>query len=193
MEQSMTSATALPGWVAGTWTIDPAHSRVGFSVRHLMSKVRGTFGEFSGEIVTEEDPTQSTVTAVIEMSSVDTGVEMRDNHLRSGDFFGVEENPRMTFSSTTLRHDGERWVLTGDLTIRDITKAVELELDYLGVDPTGLEGEHRIGFEARTTISRKEFGVNWGLVTEGTKIMVGDRIDVTLDVQAALVGDKADN
>lgn len=186
----MTSAIELPGWTAGTWRIDPAHSRVGFSVRHLMSKVRGTFREFSGEIVTEEDPVQSTVSAVVEMSSVDTGVEMRDNHLRSGDFFGVEENPRMTFASTALRHDVEGWVLIGDLTIKDITKAVELELDYLGVDPTGLDGEHRIGFEARTTISRKDFGVSWGLVTEGAKVMVGDRIDVTLDVQASLVGEE---
>lgn len=179
-------SSTLPGWQAGTWNIDRAHSRVGFSVRHLMSKVRGTFEEFTGQIVTEDDPVQSTVTAIVEMASVDTGVEMRDNHLRSGDFFGVEENPKMTFVSTTLRQDGDRWVLTGDLTIRDITKAVELELSYLGVDPTGMEGESRIGFEASTSINRKDFSVNWGLVTEGSKIMVGDRVDITLDVQAVL-------
>lgn len=182
----MTSATKLPGWVAGTWKIDPVNSQVGFSVRHLMSRVRGRFDRFSGQILTGDDLTESMVTAVIEMSSVNTGVEMRDNHLRSGDFFGVDENPRMTFMSTNLVRDGDRWVLTGDLTIKRITKAVDLEVDFLGVDLTGVEGETRIGFEATTTINRKDFGVSWGLVTEGSKIMVGDRIDISIDVQAVL-------
>jgi len=182
----MTSATALPGWVAGTWRIDPVNSQVGFSVRHLMSKVRGTFDTFSGSIVTADDVTESMVMAVIEMSSVNTGVEMRDNHLRSGDFFGVDQNPKMSFMSTNLVQKDDSWVLTGDLTIKDITKAVDLELDYLGVDLTGVEGETRIGFEATTTINRKDFSVNWGLVTEGSKIMVGDKVDISLDIQAVL-------
>jgi polyisoprenoid-binding protein YceI len=172
--------------VAGTWRIDPAHSRIGFSVRYLMGKVRGTFDEFSGQIQTDDDLTQSMVTAVIEMSSVNTGVEMRDDHLRSGDFFGVEENPKMTFMSTHLAWDGDRWMLSGDLTIKDITKAVDLEVDYLGVDTSGGDGETRIGFEATTTINRKDFGVAWGLVAEGAKIMVGDRVDISLDIQAVL-------
>lgn len=179
----MTSTTALPGWQAGTWTIDPAHSQVGFSVRHLMSKVRGRFADFTGQIVTETDPAQSMVTAVVELSSIDTGIAMRDNHLRSSDFFDVEQTPKMTFTSTTVSYDGDRWTLTGDLTIRDITKAVQLEVDYLGVDLTGMKGETRIGFEASTSISRQEFGVSWGLATD-SKVMVADRVDVTLDIQA---------
>lgn len=179
----MTSTTALPGWQAGTWTIDPAHSQVGFSVRHLMSKVRGRFAEFNGQIVTDEDPAQSMVNAVIELSSIDTGIAMRDNHLRSSDFFDVEQTPKMTFTSTTVAYDGDRWTLTGDLTIKDITKAVQLEVDYLGVDLTGMKGEPRIGFEASTSISRQEFGVSWGLATD-SKIMVADRVDVTIDIQA---------
>jgi polyisoprenoid-binding protein YceI len=183
MEEIMTST--LPGWRAGTWTIDPAHSQVGFSVRHLMSKVRGRFAEFTGQIATEADPTQSMVTAVIELSSVDTGIDMRDNHLRSSDFFDVEQNPKMTFTSTTIAYDAGRWLLSGDLTIKDITKAVQFEVDYLGIDPTGVEGSPRIGFEARTSISRQEFGVSWGLATD-SKVMVGDRVDVTLDIQAFL-------
>ena len=181
----MASTTTLPGWRAGTWTVDSMHSHVGFSVRHLMSKVRGRFTEFTGQIVTEDDPAQSEVTAVVALSSVDTGSELRDNHLRSGDYFDVEQNPTMIFTSTTVTHDGDRWLLSGDLTIRDITKAVEFEVDYLGVDPTGVRGETRIGFSATTTLSRLEFGVSFGLATDG-KIMVGDRVDVTLDIEAVL-------
>jgi len=111
MTETTSSATVLPGWTAGQWTIDPFHSQAGFAVRHLMSKIRGTFDEFSGQVVT----------AVVKLSSVNTGLAMRDNHLRSGEFFDVEQTPKLTFTSTALRQDGDRWVLHGDLTIRDIT------------------------------------------------------------------------
>lgn len=174
----------LPGWTPGKWIIDPVHSQVAFAARHLMSKVRGTFDAFSGEIVTEADPTQSRVTAAIELSSVNTGLADRDNHLKSGDFFDVEKSPKMTFTSTSLRQDGDDWALTGDLTIKDVTRPVELEVEYLGVDPTGVQGEARIGFSAKTTISRKEFGVSFGLLTDGTKIIIGDKVEVTLDIEA---------
>jgi len=185
---TLTSPAVLPGWTAGQWTIDPVHSQVGFAVRHLMSKVRGTFDEFSGEIVTAADPTESTVTAVVELSSVNTGMEMRDHHLLSSDWFDVEQNPRLSFTSTALAQDGDRWVLHGDLTIKDVTKGVELEVGFLGIDPTGTQGESRIGFEAKTVISRKEFGISFGLLTDGSKIIIGEEVEITLEIQAYLEG-----
>jgi polyisoprenoid-binding protein YceI len=184
MTETVTGTTSLPGWTAGRWRIDPAHSQVGFAVRHLMSKVRGTFDEFSGQIVTADQPAESTVTAVVELSSVNTGLAMRDDHLRSSEFFDIAQNPKLTFASSALRQDDGRWLLHGDLTIKDITKAVELEVEFLGIDPTGAQGEPRIGFEARTTISRGDFGVSFGLATDGSKIIIGDRIEVTLDIEA---------
>jgi polyisoprenoid-binding protein YceI len=186
MSETLTGpdTAGLPGWTTGTWTIDPAHSTVGFVVRHLMSKVRGKFDEFGGEIVTEADPARSTVTASVALTSVNTGVEMRDNHLRSADFFNVAETPTMSFTGTGLRQDGDDWVLAGDLTIRDTTRTVELKVGYLGVDPTGMQGEPRIGFEASTTISRKDFGVSFGLAVDGSKVVVADKVEVVLDVEA---------
>jgi polyisoprenoid-binding protein YceI len=172
------------GWVAGTWTIDPAHTTVGFAVRHLMSKVHGTFSEVSGGIVTGPDPSGSTATAVIAVSSVSTGNDMRDNHLRSADFFDVERYPVMGFASRALRPADGCWVLSGDLTIRDVTRPVDLEVDFLGSDPDGLQGEPRIGFSARAAISRRDFGITFGLAADGTRIVVGDTVDITLDVQA---------
>ncbi|MGB3442474.1 MAG: YceI family protein [Actinophytocola sp.] len=176
----------LPGVAAGTWVIDPSHSWVGFSVRHLMSKVRGRFTEFTGEIVAGETLDASSVNVVIELSSVDTGNEMRDNHLRTKDFFDVEQTPKMTFASTAVRQTGDKWVLTGDLTILDITKAVDIEVEFLGVDPTGMQGEQRLGFEGTTSINRSEFGVSFGIATEGSKVFVGDKIDIQLEVEATL-------
>ncbi len=186
-EATTTPAAFAPaGWVAGTWTIDPAHTTVSFAVRHLMSRVRGTFREVSGQIVTAPEPSRSAVTAAIAMSSVSTGNDMRDNHLRSADFFDAERNPVMSFASTALRAAGDARVLAGDLTIRGITRQVELEVEFLGVDPTGLQGETRIGFTARGAISRRDFRITFGLAADGTKIVVGDRVEITLDVEAFL-------
>jgi polyisoprenoid-binding protein YceI len=137
------------GWAAGTWTIDPAHTVVSFSVRHLMSRVRGTFTDVSGQIVTDLDPARSTATAVIATASVNTGTQMRDDHLRSADFFDAERYPQMRFVSRTLRPVAGTWVLSGELTIRDVTRPVDLEVEFLGSDPTGLQGEPRIGFRPR--------------------------------------------
>lgn len=177
---------APEGWVAGTWTIDPAHSVVTFAVRHLMSRVRGTFSDVSGQIVTSADPVRSTAAAVIAVSSVQTGNEMRDNHLRSGDFFDADGYPQMTFASQRLHPAEKGWVLSGDLTIRGVTRAVELEVEFLGTDPTGMQGESRIGFSARTQISRRAFGITFGLVSDGSKIVVADKVDIALDVEAFL-------
>lgn len=181
------SESPLPGVAAGTWVIDPAHSWVGFSVRHLMSRVRGRFTEFAGEIVVGTTAETSSANVTIELSSVSTGNEMRDNHLRTKDFFDIEQTPKMTFASTGVRSAGDRWVLTGDLTIRDITKAVEIELEFLGVDPTGTQGEQRVGFEGRTSIKRSEFGVSFGVAPEGaTKVVISDKVDIQLEIEATL-------
>jgi polyisoprenoid-binding protein YceI len=174
------------GWAAGTWTIDPAHSTVTFAVRHLMSRVRGTFSDVSGQIVTDADPARSSATAVIAVASVSTGHQMRDNHLRSADFFDSVRYPEMTFASRSLGLADGGWVLAGDLTIRDVTRPADLEVEFLGTDPSGLQGETRIGFCARTRISRRDFGVAFGLAADGTKIVVADKVDIALDVQAFL-------
>src|SRR6202023_449777 len=120
---SVTAAQTVPGYTAGTWTIDPVHSEVGFSVRHMMiSKVRGRFGVFGGDIVTGESPLDSSVTATIDLSSIDTGNEDRDNHLRSADFFEVDAHKAMTFRSTRVRRDGEDYVVDGELPLKPIKK-----------------------------------------------------------------------
>ncbi|HLR84380.1 MAG TPA: YceI family protein [Nocardioidaceae bacterium] len=172
-------------FTAGTWKIDPTHSEIGFSVRHLMSKVRGKFEEFEGEIVTDESGLGSIASATIQLSSVNTGTEDRDNHLRSSDFFSVEETPVMTFRSTGVRDKGDCYVALGDLTIRGVTKPVELEVDVLGEggDPWG---GTRMGLEATTEISRKEFGIDFNIPVSGDKVMIGDKVAIQLNVQAVL-------
>jgi polyisoprenoid-binding protein YceI len=179
-----TGQTAPAGWAAGTWMIDPAHTTVGFAVRHLMSRVRGTFSEVSGQIVTGPQPLRSTVTATVGVASVSTGNLMRDDQLRSADFFDAARYPVMTFTGAAVRPADGCWVLAGDLTIRDITRPVELEVDFLGTDPAGLQGETRIGFAARGTISRRDFGITFGLAADGTKIIIGEKVDITIDVEA---------
>jgi polyisoprenoid-binding protein YceI len=182
----VTPGPSVPeGWIAGTWTIDPAHTTVSFVVRHLMSRVRGTFSDVSGQIITRPDLSGSAA-ATIAVSSVSTGNEMRDNHLRSADFFEAERYPVMSFTSTGLRPADGSWLMAGELTIRDVTRPVDLKVEFLGTDPTGLQGEARIGFSAQGTISRRDFGVTFGLAADGTKIVLADKVDIVLDVQAFL-------
>jgi polyisoprenoid-binding protein YceI len=183
----MTStATQIPGYVVGTWDIDVTHSTVGFSVRHMMvSKVRGYFRDFSGEIVTAEDPAQSSVTARIDMDSIDTRQEQRDAHIRSADFFDVGNHTEMTFRSTAVRTDGADWTVVGDLTIKGITRSVELELELNGFGPDAYGGT-RAGFSARTEISRKAFGVDIDMPMDGGGVVVGDKISVELEIEAVL-------
>ena len=171
------------GLKAGTWTIDASHSEVGFTVRHLMSKVRGQFRTFEGTLTVADNPLESSVTATIDLSSVDTRNEQRDDHLRSNDFFSVENSSTMTFESTAIvDRDGEL-VARGNLTIKDVTKPVDLSLDFLGVgdDPWG---GTRAGFEGTTTISRKEWGVDFNIPLEGDKLMIGDKVNVVIAVEA---------
>jgi polyisoprenoid-binding protein YceI len=183
-----TVVTQFEGLKAGTYTIDPSHSEVGFTVRHLMSKVRGQFRDFEGTITIASNPLDSAAEATISLSSVDTRNADRDAHLKSGDFFNVEASPKMIFRSTGIRQDGDQLVATGELTIKDLTKAVELDLDYLG---TGTDpwGGSRVGFEGTTTISRKEWGIDFNIPLEGDKVMIGDKVSVVIAVEAVLNAD----
>jgi polyisoprenoid-binding protein YceI len=176
----------IPGYVVGTWDIDPTHTTVGFIARHMMvSKVRGFFRDFSGEIVTAEDPTRSSVTATVDLSSIDTRQEQRDAHIRSADFFDVEKNPQMTFRSTGVRADGADWIVDGELTLKGITKPVSLALELNGFGPDAYGGT-RAGFSARTEISRSEFGVDIQMPMDGGGVVVGDKIVVELEIEGVL-------
>ncbi|HXZ82487.1 MAG TPA: YceI family protein [Acidimicrobiales bacterium] len=171
----------------GTYTLDKAHSIVAFVARHLMvTKVRGTFSEFEGTVVVAEDPSESSVQATIRTDSVSTGEPQRDGHLRSGDFFEQDKYPTMTFKSRTVRpaRDG-RWLVTGDLTIKDVTRSVSLELEFNGAtsDPWG---GVRLGFSASTEIDRTEFGVSWNSALEGGGVVVGNRVRVEIEAEAIL-------
>lgn len=175
--------TAVP---AGTWVIDSSHSEVGFTVRHLMvSKVRGLFEKFSGTITVADDFTASKVEATIDAASVSTRDEARDNHIRTNDFFGVEEHPTWTFVSTGISSKGSDYALAGDLTIKGVTKPVTLDLEVLGVnkDPWG---NTKVGFTASTKINRKDFGIEWNAPLETGGILVSDDVTITLEIQAAL-------
>ena len=189
MSETITTGTTptstIPGLVAGTYAIDPAHSEIGFTVRHLMTKVRGTFKEYAGEIVVKDSLEESTANVTVELSSVDTRSEQRDGHLRSGDFFDVEKSPKMTFASTALVPNGDDYTLVGELTIKDVSKPIELAVEFLGVEQNAY-GQTVIGFEATASISRKDWGIDFNVPLEGGKLLVGDKVDIHLDVQAAL-------
>ncbi|TCO49807.1 YceI family protein [Actinocrispum wychmicini] len=175
-----TPTVTIPGYLTGTWTIDPIHSDVSFIVRHLgVSKVRGQFNTFTGEIVTAEDPLDSKVSATIEAASFHTRQEQRDNHVKSPDFLHVEEYPELNFTSTGVRHDGENFLLDGDLTVRGVTKAVTLNLEINGFGE-GPDGSPVLGISASTEISRKDFGVHGG----AAGAMVSDKIQILLEVEA---------
>jgi len=181
-----TTATAISGYLAGTWSIDPVHSDVSFSVRHMMvSKVRGRFTKVDGKIVTAENPLDSSVTASIDLASIETGNEQRDTHLRSSDFFSVDEHPTMTYRSTGFRRDGDDHVLDGELSVRGVTKDVPLTLEVNGFGPDAYGGT-RVGFSATGEINRKDFGVNWNAAIEGGGVVVSDKVAITLEIEAVL-------
>ena len=170
----------IPGYVTGTWTIDPIHSDVSFIVRHLgVSKVRGQFNTFTGEIVTAEQPLDSKVNVTIEAASFHTRQEQRDNHVKSPDFLHVEEFPELSFTSTGIRHDGENFLLDGDLTVRGVTKPVTLNLEVNGFGQAP-DGSPVLGISGSTEISRKDFGVLGG----AAGAMVSDKIQILLEVEA---------
>jgi polyisoprenoid-binding protein YceI len=168
---------------AGTWAIDPVHSSIGLSVRHLMvTNVRGTFGQFSGVITVAEGGTPS-VTAEIAVNSVNTGNEQRDAHLRSADFFDASQFPTATYVSRAVRPNGDNYVLEGDLTLKGVTKPVALALMFNGVNPGMGHGEVT-GFEASVVLSRKDFGVGTDMPLDGGGVLVGDKVTVTLQIEA---------
>lgn len=180
------AASTIPGYTAGTWTIDPVHSEVGFTVRHMMvSKVRGKFTSFSGVIVTGADPLDSSVTAEIDLSSVTTGNDQRDAHIRSADFFEVERYPAMTFRSSGVREQGDGYILDGKLTLKGVTKDVPLALELNGFGPDAYGGI-RAGFSATAEISRSDFGVNWNAAIEGGGVVVSDKVTIQLEIEAVL-------
>ncbi len=164
---------------AGSWTIDPSHSEVGFTVRHLMSKVRGQFTKFEGSLTTGDALEETRATATIDLDSVDTRDEQRDGHLRGADFFDVEKFGQMTFTTTSF--DGSTAV--GELTIKGITLPVELDVEFLGAgqDPWGGE---RLGFEATAVINRKDWGVDFNIPLDGGRVLVGDKVNIHLAVEA---------
>jgi polyisoprenoid-binding protein YceI len=183
----MTAAT-IPDYVVGTWTIDPVHSEVGFSVRHLMvGKVRGKFTSFSGEIVTGESPSASSVTASIDLASLDTGNTQRDDHVRSSDFFDVANHPTMTYRSTDIRPDGDEFVVDGELTLKGVTKNVPLKLELNGFGPDPYGGI-RAGFTGTGEVNRQDFGVSFNAALETGGVVVGDKVNIHLEIEAVLGG-----
>jgi polyisoprenoid-binding protein YceI len=181
-----TEAGALPGYVAGTWDIDPVHTEIGFTARHMMvSKVRGRFTQFSGELVTGENPLQSSVTATIDLTSINTGNEQRDQHIRSADFFEVDKFTTMTYRSTGVRAEGDHYILDGELTLKDVTQQVPLKLELNGFGPDPYGGT-RAGFTATGEINRRDFGVNFSAPMETGGVVVSDKIGLQLEVEAVL-------
>ena len=171
--------SSLSDLTPGTWTVDPAHSEVGFIARHLMvSKVRGQFKDFAAVVTVAQPFEQSTVEAAVQLASIDTNSADRDTHLRSGDFFDIENNPAMTFKSTKVTDNS----LEGDLTIKGITRPVTFDLEFggLSADPWG---GTRAGFEATTEINRKDFDLTWNVAIEGGGLLVGEKVKIALDVE----------
>jgi polyisoprenoid-binding protein YceI len=182
---SIATALDIPGYLAGTWDIDPAHTDVGFVVRHLVvTKVRGRFDTVSGHIVTAENPFESSIQVAVDLKSVSTHNTQRDDHLRSPDFFEVETHPEMTYRATGVRQDGEDFVLDGELTLKGITKNVPLtfELNGFTTDPWG---GTRAGFSATGQLNRKDFDVNFDGVQNGVAV-VADKIDIHIEAEAIL-------
>ncbi len=169
----------------GTYAFDPAHTVVGAVARHLMvSKVRGKFTDVTGAITIAEDPLQSSVAVTIKAASIDTGVADRDNHLRSADFLDVENYPELTFNSTrVVKNDGAEFVLAGDLSIRGVTKEVELEVSFEGVSRSPW-GQEVVGFSATTELDREEFGMTWNAALETGGVLVSKKLKVEIEVEA---------
>jgi polyisoprenoid-binding protein YceI len=169
-----------------TWNIDATHSGIHFSVRHMVfAKVRGRFAKFRGQVrLDPEHLTQASVEVEMDAASIDTGVTDRDDHLRSGDFFDVDRYPKLLFRSTRVEHvAGDRYRVVGDLTIRDVTREVTLDVEYGGVakDPWG---NQRAAFTATTSLQRTDYGLHWNQVLEAGGVLVGERVDIELEVQA---------
>ena len=173
------------GLTAGTWNLDSSHSEVGFTVRHAgISKVRGNFDKVTAVLEVGENLGESKITAEIDAASFNSNDANRDAHVKGADFFDVEQFPELRFTATGIEGSGEEYKLTGDLTIKDITRPVTLDVEFNGVavDPFGAT---RAGFAGKTVISRKDFGLTWNAALETGGVLVGDK--VTINVDAAFV------
>jgi polyisoprenoid-binding protein YceI len=176
----------IPGYKAGTWVLDPVHSEVTFSVRHMMiSKVRGKFGVKEATLVAPANPLETTVTATADVASVDTNSEGRDQHLRSADFFDAEKFPTIEFASTGVRYEGGDFLVDGDLSIHGVTKPVTFEVEFngFGTDPYG---NYKAGATAKTVINREDFGLTWNAALESGGVMVGKDVTIELDLQGSI-------
>ncbi|MFI6921424.1 YceI family protein [Nonomuraea spiralis] len=170
---------------AGTYNLDVAHTRIGFVVKHMMvSKVRGSFGAFSGSVAIAENPLESTAELTIQTASIDTGVGDRDGHLRSDDFLAVDKYPEITFRSTrVVGHSGDEFTVVGDLTIREVTKQVELTVEYGGAG-TNPWGAAVWGFSINTEFDREEFGLTWNQTLEAGGVLVGKKVKIEIEGEA---------
>ena len=170
--------------IAGTWVIDPSHSRLGFETRHaVITKVRGHFADFEGTIVIGEDTSASTVKISAKLDSIDTGSADRDGHLKSADFFDTENTNELVFESTGIKATGDTFVVTGNLTIKDVTNSIDIAVEATGtaVDPYG---NIRAGFEGTSELSRKDFGLTWNVALETGGFLVSDNVKLQLDISA---------
>ena len=177
--------TTISPPATGAWTIDPTHTSISFSARHLMAaRVRGSFKAFSGRIDVADTPEDSTVAVTMDAASIDTGTEDRDNHLRSPDFLDVENYPTLEFASTAVKAVGDNYEVEGELTIRGVTQPVTLQMRYMGVmaDPWG---NNKALFTAKTQIDREAFGLTWNAPLEAGGWLVGKNVDIEIEVQAA--------
>jgi polyisoprenoid-binding protein YceI len=182
----MSTTVEVPGYVAGKWTIDPVHSDVAFSVRHMMvSKVRGHFTRVEGEIILADDPLDSSATAKIDLTSIDTNDPQRDDDLRSANFFEVETHPDMVYRTTAVRRAGEGFLVEGELTLHEVTRPVQLTVEANGFtrDPYG---NTRAGFSATTEIDRRDFGIRTNMPMDGGGVVIGDKVAVVIEVEAIL-------
>lgn len=174
---------SLPSIPAGTWTVDPSHTRLGFVARHMMvTKVRGVFTDYTADVEIGENLLDSSVSVVVQMDSIDTGNNDRDGHLRTNDFFDIARYPTMRLQSTGFAADGDSYTMTADLTIKGVTKSVVFDLDFegIGADPWG---GTRAGFTAEATVNRKDWGIEWNAPLETGGVLVGDKVKIELDVQ----------
>ena len=185
MASTQTQTAVRPA--TGTYLVDPTHSGVTFTGRHLMiSKVRGRFGVTGGTVTIAADPNQSSVEATVNVQSLESGDVKRDEHLRSADFFDAEHYPTITFTSTKVDDRGDgNFTLVGDLTVRGVTKSVSFEGEYLGASQTPWNSTV-VGFTAETVVNRKDWGLEWNMALETGGVLVGDKITLTIDAEAVL-------
>ncbi len=172
--------------LTGTYAIDPVHSRIGFAVRHAMvSKIRGSFDEFDGSGFFDADvPSNSRLQLTIKVDSIDTRNPDRDAHLRTNDFFDMENYPEITFTSTSVEATGDdEFLVTGDLTVRGVTKPVTIDFEHTGA-ATDPFGNKRVGFEGKTEVNRKDWGINWNATLDAGGVMIGDKVTLEFDVEA---------